>query len=57
VTEDAAGRALGSSPAIPFFVEATTRALGVVDLDLRLTMGDQAVALTPLRYRAASTAS
>ncbi|MCU1484471.1 MAG: rfbB [Actinomycetia bacterium] len=56
LVDDAAGRTIGSSPAVPFFVEATTRALGVVDLDLRLTMGDQAVALTPLRYRA-STAS
>jgi ABC-2 type transport system ATP-binding protein len=57
VVEDSAGRTIGSSPAIPFYVEADTRALGVVDLDLRLTMGDQAVALTPLRYRAESTAS
>jgi ABC-type polysaccharide/polyol phosphate transport system ATPase subunit len=56
LVEDASGATVASSPAVPFFVEAATRALGVVDLDLRLTMGDQAVALTPLRYRA-STAS
>ena len=56
LVEDEAGRTIGSSPAVPFFVEATTRALGVVDLGLRLTMGGQDVALTPLRYRA-STAS
>jgi ABC-type polysaccharide/polyol phosphate transport system ATPase subunit len=57
LVEDVTGRTIDSSPPIPFFVEAATRALGIVDLDLRLTMGDQAVALTPLRYRAESTAS
>jgi hypothetical protein len=59
VVEADDGTAIGSSPAVPFFVESTSRALGVADLDLRLTMGDPGtpVALTPLRYRRSRTAS
>jgi hypothetical protein len=47
---DAGGATLGASAPLPFFVDASRRAFGVADLDLRMRVGQQDIDLQPISY-------